>query len=135
MSANIHHTPIIMRVASVVYGTSPPAEKRPAEKKVGFKQSDGSCWFPPGGGEKSAQPTKIISGFTNLIFKTHRNCAGGGEPKENAILRQPLQAAAHICRTSALILDDQTEISVNAGCRHISPSPAATRLLRQIKKM
>lgn len=33
MSANIHQKPIIIRVASVVYGTSPPAEKRRAEKK------------------------------------------------------------------------------------------------------
>lgn len=30
--------------------------------------------------EKSAQSTKIVSGFTNLISKTHRN--GGGEGKE-----------------------------------------------------
>lgn len=32
MSANIHQTPIIIRVASVVYGTSPPAMKIRAEK-------------------------------------------------------------------------------------------------------
>lgn len=133
MSANIHHTPIIMRVASVVYGTSPPAEKR--REKRGFKQSDGSCWFPPGGGGICATNQDHIWIHKSDLQDAPKRWGGGGEPKENAILRQPLEAAAHIWRTSAMVLHDQTEISVHAGCRHVSPSPAATRLLRQIKKM
>lgn len=33
--ANIHQTPIIMRVASVVYGTSPPGDIETKKKGVG----------------------------------------------------------------------------------------------------
>lgn len=85
MRANIHQTPIIIRVASVVYGTSPPAKKRQAEKGVKAERQEDRLFVPTRG--KSVEPTKIISGFTNLISTTHRNRGG---TTEKAILRQPL---------------------------------------------